>query len=269
MDTKENDMSTAPVAVVTGGASGIGEAAARRFVEAGWSVVIGDISETRGAAVANELGQAARFLRLDVSSEDDVRRFRDDVYALHGDVDAVVNSAGLLQNPVRIADLDMAEYDHIHAVNVRGTLLVNRCFSAPMARRGKGTIINLCSLTSFRPSGQVAYAMGKASLRMLTELMAAELGPKGIRVNAVAPGYTMTPAMKARIKKGERDPRLVIEKSALRRFVEPSEVGNAILFLCSDAASAITGVTLPIDAGWLASSAYTAYASQPQPEDQA
>jgi NAD(P)-dependent dehydrogenase (short-subunit alcohol dehydrogenase family) len=257
-------MSREQVAVVTGGASGIGEAAARRFMEAGWSVVIGDVNETRGIAVANELGTAVKFLRLDVASEIDVMRFSDDVYSLHQHVDAVVNSAGLLQNPVRIAELDMTEFDHIHAVNVRGTLLVNRRFSTRMARRGSGVIVNLCSLTSFRPSGQVAYAMGKASLKMLTELMAAELGPKGIRVNAVAPGYTMTPAMKARIDKGERDPKLVIEKSALRRFVEPHEVGDAILFLCSDAASAITGVTLPIDAGWLASSAYTAYASQPR-----
>ena len=257
-------MSREQVAVVTGGASGIGEAAARRFMEAGWSVVIGDVNETRGMAVANELGTAVKFLRLDVASEIDVTRFSDDVYSLHQHVDAVVNSAGLLQNPVRIAELDMTEFDHIHAVNVRGTLLVNRRFSTRMAQRGSGVIINLCSLTSFRPSGQVAYAMGKASLKMLTELMAAELGPKGIRVNAVAPGYTMTPAMKARIDKGERDPKLVIEKSALRRFVEPHEVGDAILFLCSDAASAITGVTLPIDAGWLVSSAYTAYASQPR-----
>lgn len=257
-------MSEKQVAVVTGGASGIGEAAARRFVEAGWSVVIGDINETRGMAIAQELGKAAQFLRLDVASEDDVKLFCDKVYALHQDVDAVVNSAGLLQNPVRIAELDMAEFDRIHAVNVRGTLLVNRCFSTRMAKRGKGAIINLCSLTSFRPSGQVAYTMGKASLKMLTELMAAELGPKGIRVNAVAPGYTMTPAMKARIDKGERDPKIVIDKSALRRFVEPREVGDAILFLCSDAASAITGVTLPIDAGWLATSAYAAYAAQPR-----
>ncbi len=262
-------MSEKQIAVVTGGASGIGEAAARRFVEAGWSVVIGDINEARGMAIAQELGKAAKFLRLDVASEDDVKLFCDEVYALHQDVDAVVNSAGLLQNPVRIAELDMAEFDRIHAVNVRGTLLVNRCFSTRMAKRGNGAIINLCSLTSFRPSGQVAYAMGKASLKMLTELMAAELGPKGIRVNAVAPGYTMTPAMKTRIDKGERDPKLVIEKSALRRFVEPREVGDAILFLCSDAASAITGVTLPIDAGWLATSAYAAYAAQPRWLDQA
>jgi len=257
-------MSVAKIAVVTGGASGIGEAAARRFAEAGWLVVIGDMNAARGMEVARELGAAAKFLPLDVASEPDVTRFCGDVYALHGHVDAVVNSAGLLQNPVRIAELDMAEFDRIHAVNVRGTLLVNRSFSARMAERGSGAIVNLCSLTSFRPSGQVAYAMGKAALKMLTELMAAELGPKGIRVNAVAPGYTMTPAMKARIDKGERDPKLVIGKSALRRFVEPREVGDAILFLCSDAASAITGVTLPIDAGWLASSAYTAYAAQPR-----
>jgi NAD(P)-dependent dehydrogenase (short-subunit alcohol dehydrogenase family) len=233
-------------------------------VAAGWSVIIGDVNEHRGQSVAKELGHSAGFLKLNVASEDDVNRFCDEVYAIHKSVDAVVNSAGLLQNPVRISNLDIAEYDHIHAVNVRGTLLVNKAFSSRMAERGRGAIINLCSLTSFRPSGQIAYAMGKASLRMLTELLAAELGPSGIRVNAVAPGYTMTPAMKARIEKGERDPRLVIEKSALRRFVEPSEVGEAILFLCSDAASAITGVTLPIDSGWLASSAYTAYASQPQ-----
>jgi NAD(P)-dependent dehydrogenase (short-subunit alcohol dehydrogenase family) len=179
-------------------------------------------------------------------------------------VDALVNSAGLLQNPTRLTDLDMAEFDRIHSVNVRGTLLTSRGFAAPMTKRGKGSIINLCSLTSFRPSGQIAYAMGKAALKMLTEIMAAELGPKGIRVNAVAPGYTLTPAMQARIDMGERDPKLIFEKSALGRFVEPSEIADAILFLCSSAASAITGVTLPIDAGWLAASAYLAYASQPK-----
>ncbi len=264
MISRKSDMGHPKIAVVTGGASGIGEAAARCFVAAGWSAVIGDVNETRGRAIVEELGPAAIYLKLDVASEQDVNRCCDEVIAIHGRVDAVINSAGLLQNPVRLAELDIGEFDRIHAVNVRGTLLVNKAFSTHMAKRGSGTIINLCSLTSFRPSGQIAYAMGKASLKMLTEMMAAELGPKGVRVNAVAPGYTMTPAMKARIEKGERDPRLVIEKSALRRFVEPSEVGEAILFLCSDAASAITGVTLPIDAGWLASSAYTAYASQPR-----
>lgn len=260
---------TVNVAVITGGASGIGEATARRFVQAGWSVVIGDSNQNRGNAVCQELGPTTAFLELDVSSEADVRRFHSDVCKIHHRIDAVINSAGILQNPVHLEDLDMATYDHIHAVNVRGTVLINREFAPTLTRQGKGTIINLCSLTSFRPSGQIAYAMGKAALKMLTELLAADLGPQGIRVNAVAPGYTMTPAMKSRIEKGERDPSLVIAKSALGRFVEPSEVGEAILFLCSDAASAITGVTLPIDAGWLASSAYLAYASQPLKANQA
>ena len=254
-------MTDGKVAVVTGGASGIGEAAARRFAEAGWTVEIADLNETSGRVIATELG--GNFSRLDVAVEEEVLAFAADVYARRGRVDALVNSAGLLQNPTRIARMAMADYDRIHAVNVRGTLLVNRAFSVRMAEVGAGAIVNLCSLTTFRPSGQVAYALGKASLRMLTELMAAELGPQGIRVNAVAPGYTLTPAMQARIDKGERDPRLVEDKSALGRFVQPREVAEAILFLCSDAASAITGVTLPIDAGWLATSAYLAYASQP------
>jgi NAD(P)-dependent dehydrogenase (short-subunit alcohol dehydrogenase family) len=132
-----------------------------------------------------------------------------------------------------------------------------------MCAAGLGAIVNLCSLTSFRPSGQPAYAVGKAGLLMLTQVMAAEFGPHGVRVNAVAPGYTMTPAMQARIDSGQRDPTLVVARSALGRFVEPREVGDAILFLCSDKASAITGITLPIDCGWLATSSYTAYAAQP------
>jgi len=159
--------------------------------------------------------------------------------------------------------MDMAEYDRIHAINVRGSLVVNRAFGAAMAARGSGVLINMASLTTYRPSGQPAYAMGKTSIKMMTEILAAELGPKGVRVNAVAPGYVLTPAMQARIDSGQRDPKLIIEKAALRRFVQPADVGEAIWFLCSDAAGAITGVTLPIDAGWLATSAYTAYAAVP------
>lgn len=257
-------MSEKPVAVVTGGASGIGEAAARRFAGAGWAVVIGDLNAERSTAIVSELGGSACYLPLDVSSADDVTRYCTEVYTRHPRVDAVVNSAGLLQNPVRLADLDLAEFDRIHNVNVRGTLLVNRAFAPQMAAAGRGAIVNLCSLTTYRPSGQIAYAMGKAALKMLTEIMAAEFGSKGVRVNAVAPGYTLTPAMRARIDKGERDPRLIIEKSALGRLVSPQDVADAILFLCSDQAAAITGAVLPIDAGWLASSAYLAYASQPK-----
>ncbi len=254
------------LAVVTGGASGIGEATSRRFAEAGYRVVLGDIDAERGRRVANELkeaGLAATFLRVDLASDEDVASFAARVSAEHGVPDALINSGGLLQNAVRILDMDMAEFDRLWQVNVRGTLLASRAFGAAMCGSGRGSIVQLCSLTSYRASAQVAYAVGKAGLKMLTEIMAAEFGLKGVRVNAVAPGYTLTPAMQARIDRGERDPDLVVSRSALRRFVTPAEVADAIFFLCSPQAAAITGVTLPIDCGWLATTAYQAYASQP------
>lgn len=249
-------------AVVTGGASGIGEAVLRRFAEAGWRTVSADIDAERGLAIVEELtrsGADSQFVRVDMAEEKQIEALAQRV----GAVDALINSAGLLQNAVRVLDMDIAEFDRIQAVNVRGTLLASRHFGRAMCAKGSGSIVNLCSLTGIRPSAQPAYAMGKASLDMLTQILAAELGPHGVRVNAVAPGYTLTPAMQARIDSGARDPKRVTDNSALGRFVAPREVADAILFLCSEGASAITGVTLPIDCGWLATSAYKSYAAQP------
>lgn len=255
------------LAVITGGASGIGEASVRLFSASGFYVVIGDIDRARGERLAAELkacGLGVAFHPLDLAREEDVATFAERVSAEHGICEVLVNSGGLLQNPVRALAMDLAEFDRLWQVNVRGTLVAAQAFGAQMCAAGRGSIIQLCSLTSFRPSAQVAYAMGKASLKMLTEILAAEFGPKGVRVNAVAPGYTLTPAMQARIEKGERNPELVISRSALRRFVAPAEVADAIYFLCSPQAAAITGVTLPVDCGWLAASACAAYAAQPE-----
>lgn len=252
--------------VVTGGASGIGEATARRFAQDGCRVVIGDLNADRGQGIAKELldqGHAVSFERVDLSSEEDVLRFASAVTSAHGTPSALVNSGGILQNAVRLLDMDMRQFDALWQINVRGTLLAMRAFGAGMLEAGEGSVINLCSLTTYRPSAQIGYAVGKAALKMMTETMAAEWGPRGVRVNAVAPGYTLTPAMQARIDSGERDPAAIVDKSALRRFVSPAEVADAIYFLCSPQAASITGATLPVDAGWLVSSAYQAYASQP------
>lgn len=260
-------MSEIKTVVVTGGASGIGEACVDCFAEDGWQVVIGDINTERGEAVAQrvrEAGRECRFVAVDVSSEDSVTAFAATVFAGCEKVDALVNSGGILQNAARVTDLDIAEFDRVWAVNVRGTMLVDQAFGRRMTEAGAGSIVNMCSLTTFRASPQPAYAPGKSALKSMTETMAAEFGPSGVRVNAVAPGYTLTPAMQARIDSGARDPRAVLEQTALRRFVEPREVAETIHFLCSDAASAITGATIPIDCGWLAYSAYAAYASQPE-----
>jgi NAD(P)-dependent dehydrogenase (short-subunit alcohol dehydrogenase family) len=104
-----------------------------------------------------------------------------------------------------------------------------------------------------------AYTPGKHAVLALTEILAAELGPRGVRVNAVAPGYTLSDGLKARIAKGERNPDAIKATTALRRFVEPRDVAEAALFLCSDRAASITGVTLPVDAGWLVQAPYAQY----------
>jgi NAD(P)-dependent dehydrogenase (short-subunit alcohol dehydrogenase family) len=104
-----------------------------------------------------------------------------------------------------------------------------------------------------------AYTPGKHAVLALTQILAAELGPHGVRVNAVAPGYTLSDGLKARIAKGERNPEAIQATTALRRFVEPRDVAEAALFLCSDRAASITGVTLPVDAGWLVQAPYAQY----------
>ncbi|SAK75610.1 3-oxoacyl-[acyl-carrier-protein] reductase [Caballeronia hypogeia] len=254
------------VIVVTGGASGIGEACARRFAHAGYRVVLADVNSDGGNRVASELrdaGHDAQFHHVDLASEESVARFASQVIEESGAPVGLINAGGILQNAVRVLDMDLAEFDRLFQINVRGTLIASRAFGAAMCEAGHGSVINLCSMTTFRSSAQVAYTVGKSGLKALTETMAAEWGPRGVRVNAVAPGYTLTQAMQARIDSGQRDPALVIERSALRRFVKPSEVADAVFFLCSSEAAAITGVTLPIDCGWLASTAYLAFASQP------
>ncbi|MBP2236482.1 NAD(P)-dependent dehydrogenase (short-subunit alcohol dehydrogenase family) [Sinorhizobium kostiense] len=253
-------------AVVTGGASGIGEATVRKFASSGWKVIIADINADRGREIAGELsvrGFDVQSVYLDVTDEAAVQSFSEQVFSLEGGVAALINSGGILQNATRLTSMRIEDFDRILDVNLRGSVLTGKAFGKKMAESGHGAIINLCSLTTFHALPQPAYAMSKAALKTLTEVMAAELGPQGVRVNAVAPGYTLTPAMKDRIDRGERDPSKVISKSALGRFVEPSEIGEAIFFLCSPAAAAITGVTLPVDCGWLVYSVYTNAAAQP------
>ncbi|AYG64506.1 SDR family NAD(P)-dependent oxidoreductase [Rhizobium jaguaris] len=250
--------------MVTGGASGIGEATVRKFAAVCWRTIIADINAERGEKIAAELRSGnceTRFVYLDVSDEAAIEKFAETVFSQDG-AEALINSGGILQNATRLTAMRIEDFDRILDINLRGSVLTGKAFGKRMAEAGSGSIINMCSLTTFQAHPQPAYAMSKAALKTLTEVMAAELGPQGVRVNAVAPGYTLTPAMRERIEKGERDPSKVVSKSALRRFVEPSEIGEAIYFLCSAAAAAITGIVLPVDCGWLV---YTAYSSAAPP----
>jgi NAD(P)-dependent dehydrogenase (short-subunit alcohol dehydrogenase family) len=246
------------VALVTGGASGIGEAAARRFVQAGWAVEIADINDERGQAVAAEIG--ATYHHLDVRNQEEIER----VVAAIPRIDVLVNAGGVLQKPSLLMTMPMDEIDRIFDINATGVIRVSRAVAAKMVEEGHGAIVNIGSLNSFIPFPHPAYAMSKVAITRITEILACELGRKGVRVNAVAPGYTLTPAMQARIDAGERNPQLVFDRSAIPRFVLPEEVGEAIYFLASPAASAITGALLPVDCGWIPYVGWASAAAQPE-----
>ena len=252
--------------VITGGGSGIDRAAARRFGGADYFVVVADINSDSAQVVAAEIvaaGGSATHHYVDVAKDASVRELADAVEELHGGVDVLVTSAGVLQNVSSIRNLDIDEHDRIWRINYRGAYLCCRDFGQRMAQRGGGCIVNISSTSAIMAFPLHAYGPGKAALGQLTKILAADLGPSGVRVNAVVPGYVLTEQMQARIDAGYRDPQEMHNQSALGRMVQPDEIADGIHFLCSDAAHSITGILMPIDAGWLASVTYTQYPGWP------
>ena len=250
------------ITVVTGGASGIGQAAARRFARGGDFVVIADLNEEAGQNTVDqirEMNGKSAFISLDVTNEESVSVMADSVEVNHGPIGALINSAGIIHNPETITEFNLQEFDAIHSVNYRGTFLCCREIGTRMQNRGDGVIANIGSMLSFVPYQVTAYTAGKAALKTLTEILAAEMGENNVRINAVAPGYVLTPAMKARIETGHRDPNIMIQQNALPKLVTGENVGDALWFLCSDEASAITGVTLPVDCGILCALSYRTF----------
>ena len=252
-------MSKHRISVVTGGGSGIGRATARRLAAAGELVVVADIAESAGRNVVEAIrasGGAAEYRPVDVASEASIAALADEVESRIGPVDVLVTSAGILQNATDIASFDLAEHDRVWAINYRGVYLSCRAFAPRMAKRRRGSIVNISSTSAVDAMPLIAYGPSKAAVQNLTAILAVELGPDGVRVNAVMPGYVLTEAMQSRIDAGKRDPRSMAGHSALGRMVRPEDVAEGIYFLCSDAASCITGVVLPVDAGYLPALSY-------------
>lgn len=251
------------IVVVIGGTSGIGRAIALRFAEEGARIVVAGRDCTRGLDVAAECEKrgapAARFFATDVADPSSVEALAREAEAAFGIPHVVVNCAGILQSGKRVLDQGLEEDERMWRINYRGTLLGCQVFGRLMARAGRGAILNVGSLASFAPLSLPAYTPGKHAVLGLTGILAAELGPQGVRVNAVAPGYTLSDGLKAKIAAGERDPEAITATTALRRFVDPKDVAEAALFLCSERAASITGVTLPVDAGWLVQAPYAHY----------
>ena len=250
------------VAVVTGGASGIGAACCRELAARGAKVVPLDRDE-RAHALAREVGGRAWI--VDVADEAAMNACAETIEAELGPVEILVNSAGIIQVPVAPERIAMSTWDEVVRVDQRGTYLAAVVFGTRMATRRRGCIINIASIAGMRSMPLHAYAPAKAAVIAMTECLAAEWGPAQVRVNAVSPGYTRTPALQAAIDKGERDVSLLERSSALGRMVTPEDIARAVAFLAGPDAAAITGVNLPVDCGWLVAGSWQGYGGLRRP----
>ena len=244
------------VALVTGGGSGIGEAIARRFAAEGAAVVVTGRNPERIGRVAGQIGGLA--IPCDVSQEDSVAALIEAIMDHHGRLDILVNNAGVTGPVLSAEEMDMAAFDETMAINVRGVILCIK-HAAPHLKRSRGAIINMGSRMGYLGYPmRTPYCASKFATHGITEAVAQELGPFGVRVNALAPGAVsgelMDRVVAARSAKEGRPPDEIIRKNytdvaALRKWVDPDEVATAALFLASDASSAITGDILKVDAG--------------------
>ena len=243
------------VAIITGGSAGQGAAAARRFVQEGARVVVADIDDEPGKALAVELGESACYRHLDVSSEDDWKTVVDEVVQNYGTVDVLVNNAGILFFSA-LADTTLEQYERVIRINQIGTFLGMRAVVKPMIAAGGGSIINTSSIEGLAAVPMLtAYSSSKFAIRGMTKVAAMELGPQGIRVNSVHPGMIDT-KMVSRAAGAEVDLTQPARKVALRRMGQPEEVAEVLVFLGSDKSSYCTGAEFVVDGGATATHAF-------------
>ena len=235
------------VCIVTGGAQGIGEACIRRFAREGAQVMIADIDDARGTALAAEVN--GLYAHCDVGDKAQVDALVAQTLATHGRIDVLVNNAGIF----RAADfLDMSEddFDAVLRVNLKGSFLMGQAVAREMAKAGKGSIVNMSSVNAVLAIPTIAsYNVSKGGINQLTRVMALSLADRGIRVNAVAPGTIATElAAKAVLTSDEAKAR-IMSRTPMRRLGEPAEIADTVAFLASDAASYITGEIVVVDGG--------------------
>lgn len=241
---------TGKTALVTGAARGIGFGIAEMLAAAGAHVVINDIDATAAHDAAARLRGSAFAAPGDVTDADQANTIIATA-ARDGGIDILVNNAGVSEPPGALEDQQLADWRHVIDVNLQSAYVMSRAALSAL-KASRGAIVNIASiagLTGFPASN--AYGVSKAALIMLTQTLAGELARYGIRVNAVAPGLTDAP-MLASITKGGRALPTLLSRVPLARLGAPHDIGKAVAFLSSDAASYITGVVLPVDGGWLA-----------------
>lgn len=248
------------VAIVTGGANGIGRGTAEIFVEEGARVVIADLDCDKGEALAADLGDSVRFKRTDVSSKEDIQALVDFALDTFGDLDVLVNNAAIIGTiHQRLLDDDFDDFDAVMRTNLRSVMHGTTIAGRHMASKCSGSIINITSIAALVPShALMAYRTSKAGVITFTRSAAIELGELGIRVNAIAPGgipTQMNSMPVTGLTKDELDGLIAVLEPArlitqpLKHIGSPRDIGNMAMFLASDRAAHISGQTIAVDGG--------------------
>ena len=243
------------VALVTGGARGLGEAQSKLLAKEGAKVAIGDVLSEDGNRVANDInasGGDAFFIHLDVTSEGEWQKAIDETVSRFGKLNILVNNAGV-GGRGGLEDMTVEEWDHVMAVNAKGVFLGTKLAMPEMLKAGKASIVNISSQMGIVGSdtSNPAYTASKAAVHVFTKSIALRYATKGVRVNSVHPGPIDTPMLRSGFDDPERKQK-VLARIPMGRTGVPEEVANGVLFLASDESSFITGEGLVIDGGWMA-----------------
>lgn len=233
------------VAIITGGAQGIGAVTAERFTEEGARVIIWDVNEEGGEALSLKL-KNSQFMKVNVSNMAEVDAAVQAVVKQYGKIDILINNAGITRDAV-LHKMEEVQWDAVIDINLKGVFICAQAVAKSMREQGKGVIINTSSIVALYGNfGQTNYVAAKSGIIGMTKVWARELGFKGVRVNAVAPGFIATEMVKS-------VPEKVITslegKTPLGRLGQPEDIANAYLFLASDEASFINGAVLSVDGG--------------------
>ena len=250
--------------IVTGGASGIGAAVSRRIVGTGGHVAILDLNLDAATSLADELGASAFAAFADVLDEQLLIKINETIGASLPPINGLVNCAGIAQVPTPIEDYAVENWARVVDSHLKGTYISCRVFGSAMAKRKHGAIVNLASVLAFRSGPVLAYGPAKAAIVNLTEALAVQWAKRGVRVNAVAPGWTDTPFLRPKERKGERDFTPILRATPLGRLMQPEEIAEVIYFLLSPMSAVVTGATIPCDGGVIAGAGWAPYGGFPE-----